>query len=138
MQVVDRDERKPPRPGERLRRREPDEEGADQPGPARDGDGLDVVERGAGARKRFLQHGADQLQMAPRGDLGDDAAVTTVQFRLGSDDVRQDATVARDESDGGLVAGRLDPEDHPSAAPASSSARIGSFHMISASSRLSV
>ena len=45
VQVVDRDERQPPRPGERLRRRETDEERADQAGPAGDRDPRDVVER---------------------------------------------------------------------------------------------
>ena len=48
VQVVDRRERKPQRPRERLRRRQPDEQRADQPGPLRDGDPLDPVEPEAG------------------------------------------------------------------------------------------
>ena len=48
LQVVDGHERQAPRPGERLRRGEADEEGADEARPARDGDPVDVLE----ARRR--------------------------------------------------------------------------------------
>ena len=44
-QVVDRDERQLPRPGERLRRRDADEQRSDEPRALRHRDALDVVER---------------------------------------------------------------------------------------------
>ena len=45
LQVVDRDQRQAARRGDRLRRADADQEGADQPRPDRDRDRLDVVER---------------------------------------------------------------------------------------------
>ena len=93
VQVVDGDERQPPRPRERLRRRDADEERADQPRPGRDRDGVDVVERRAGAAERLLDHGRDELEVPPRRDLRDDPAVPRVQLRLRRDDVREDLAV---------------------------------------------
>ena len=136
VQVVDGHEREPARPGERLRRREADEQRADQARPARDGDGLDVVEGGAALLERLGEHRADELEVPARGDLGHDAAVARVQLGLRGDDVGAHLAVPRDERDRGLVAGGLDPEDH--ADPLRPFASGGSFHMISASSRLSV
>ena len=78
--------------------------------------------------------GDDELEVAPRRDLGDDAAVARVQLRLRRDDVRADLPLRRDERRRGLVAGGLDPEDHA----LSTRGCTGSFHMIRASSRLSV
>ena len=111
VQVVDRGERQPPRPGERLRGRQPDEERADQPRALRDRDPLDPVEPDTGLAERLAQDGRDELEMPPRRDLRDDAAVLRVQLRLGGDDVGEDLAVVRDERRSGLVAGRLEPED---------------------------
>ena len=132
VQVVDRRERQPARPRERLRRGDADEQRADQPGPARDGDELDVVERRAGVAERLPHDRQDELQVPPRRDLGHDAAEPRVQVRLRGDDVGADLSVARDERGRRLVARRLDPEDH------ATRCGCGSRHMISASSRLSV
>ena len=44
VQMVDGDERQPPRPGERLRSGDADQERADKAGALRDADGLDVAE----------------------------------------------------------------------------------------------
>ena len=133
VQVVDRSEGKPQRPRERLRRRQPDEQRADQPGPLRDGDPLDPVEPDAGLVERLAQHRRDELEVPPRGDLRDDAAVLRVQLGLGGDDIGEELAVVRDHSRGCLVAGRLEPEDQ-----ALAGSRTGSRHMMSASSRLSV
>ena len=133
MQVVDRRERQPPRPGERLRRGDADEQRADQAGPRGDGDELDVLERRVREPERLAQHGRDQLEVPARGDLGHDPAEARVQLGLGGDDAGRELAVARDERRGGLVAGGLDPEDQ-----APPGAGTGSFHMIRASSRLSV
>ena len=135
MQMVDGDEREPAAPGDRLRRREPDEERADQARPLRDRDPVDPAQRHTGDVERLAHDRRDQLEVATRGDLGDDAAEAGVQLGLGGDDVRADLAVLGDDRRGGLVAGRLQPEDH--AAPAESRT-AGSRHMISASSRLSV
>ena len=133
VQVVDRSEWQPPRPGERLRRRQSDEERADQPWALRDRDPFDPVEPDPGLAERLAQDGRDELEVPPRSDLGHDASVLRVQLRLGGDDVGQDLAVVRDDGGRRLVAGRLEPEDQ-----ALAGSRTGSRHMISASSRLSV
>ena len=133
VQMVDRDERQTARPGERLRSREPDKQRADQARPPSDCDTTDVVEAHSALRERLPDDGHDELEMPPRGDLRDDASVARVQVGLRGDDVREDAPVLGDERGRRLVARRLEPEDQ-----ALAGSRTGSFHMISASSRLSV
>ena len=83
------------------------------------------------AVERLVDHRRDQLEVAPRRDLGHDAAEARVQLGLRRDDVRDDLAVVGDDRRGGLVAARLDAEDHAVGSRASR-------HMISASSRLSV
>ena len=136
VQVVDRDERQPARPGERLRGLHADEQRADQAGPARDRDGVDVVERRACFRERLADDGRRELEVPARRDLRHDAAVTRVQLRLRRDDVRANESVFGHDGTRGLVAGRLEREDH--ASPSEADCSPGSRHMISASSRLSV
>ena len=136
VEVVDRDERRPRAPRDRLRRRDADEEGADKPGALGDRDPVDVVERDLRTRERLAHDRSDELQVAPRGDLGDHPAVAVVELRLGGDDGRSDLALVGDDRRSGLVAGRLEREDHEAASRPSST--DGSRHMISASSRLSV
>ena len=99
------------------------------PGPRRHGDAVDVLERRARLGERLADHRRHELEVPPRRDLGHDAAVARVQLGLRGDDARADLAVVGDERRRGLVARRLDPEDQRA---------TGSFHMISASSRLSV
>jgi hypothetical protein len=112
VEMVDRHERKAARPRERLRRGEPHEQRADEPGSLRDGHGLEVVEACLGLREGLLHHRRDELEVPPRRDLGDDAAVTGMQLCLRGDDARTDLALDGHERCGGLVAGRLDPHDH--------------------------
>ncbi len=133
MQMVDRDERQPACPGQGLCGRDANEQGADKTGSLRDGDEVHVVERGVGVVERPSNRRKQQLEMMARRDLRDDAAVPRVQLGLRGDDVGEEPAVLRDERRRGLVAGGLDSEDH-----AEARSRTGSFHMISASSRLSV
>jgi hypothetical protein len=126
VQVVDRREGEPKRPRERLRRREPDEERADQPRPSLDSDALDVRQLGERLAERLADHRCHELEVSARRDLGHDAPVRCMQLRLGRHHVCQDRALRVDDRGGGLVAGGLEGEDHPSR------------HMIRASSRLSV
>ena len=71
--------------------------------------------------------------MPPRGDLGHDAAEARVQVGLRRHDGREHAAVVRHDGRSGLVARRLDAEDHDACSDG-----VGSRHMMSASSRLSV
>ena len=96
LQVIDRDQRQAAGGGDRLRGRDADQEGADQPRPDRDRDRLDLVERHPG----LLQRGADdrrrQLQVMARGDLGDDAAEARVGGGLRGDHVGEDPPAGED------------------------------------------
>ena len=65
VEVVDRCERQPARPGERLRRGDADEQRADEAGPARHGDEVDVVERRAGVGERLANDGQHELEVPP-------------------------------------------------------------------------
>ena len=93
----------------------PIEHAADQPGPGRRGDAVEIGE----AQGRPV-HGApdqpvDHLHMRPRGDLGNDAAIGGVLGDLAEHLVGEDlaAPVSAERDDGGrrLVAGGLEAED---------------------------
>ncbi len=126
VEVVDRHERQATRPRDRLRGGDADEQRADQPRPLRHGNAVDVVERRAGLGERLADDRRDELEVATRGNLGNDAAVARVEVGLRRDDARAYLSLLGDERRGGLVARRLEPENH------------ASLHMMSASSRLSV
>ena len=131
LQMVDRRERQPPRPGDRLGGGDSDQERTDQPGSRRHSDEFDVVERGPRIAQGLLHDRRDELEVATRRHLRHDTAVTGVQISLRRDDVREDPPVRCDHRRGGLVARSLDPEDQAGRGS-------GSRHMINASSRLSV
>ncbi len=131
MQVVDGNERQATRPGERLGRRETDEQSADQARALRDGDRLEVVE--GRVAERLAHHREYELEVVARRNLRHDPAEARVQVCLRGDDAAPDLA-AVDERRRGLVAARFYSEDQGFAAGSCT----GSFHMISASSRLSV
>ena len=108
VQVVDRDERQPPRPRDRLGGGEPDEQRADQARARGDADRADVPEVGAGLPERLAHDRRDELEVAPRSDLRHHASVARVQVGLRRDDVGEDAAVLGDERGSRLVTGGLD------------------------------
>jgi hypothetical protein len=112
VQVVDRDERQPPRPGERLRRGDADQKCPDQTGPLRDADGLDIAELGVRVGEGLPERRQDQLEMVPGGHLRNDTSVRRMQLGLRGDDVGEHAAFPGDERGGGLVTRGLDPENH--------------------------
>ncbi len=132
MQMVDRGERQPVRPRERLRGGDADEQRADEPRAARDADELEPVERCVRVGERLADDGHHELEMPPRRDLGHDAAEARVQVGLRGDDVREDLAVTRYDGGRRFVARSLQRKDH------ATDCACGSRHMISASSRLSV
>jgi len=109
--VVDRDQRQPPRGGNRLGGAEADQEGADQAGAGGHRDRLDVLQRNARFRQRCLDHRHRQLQMVARSHLGDDAAEAGVRLVLRGDHVGEDARPV-DDGSAGVIAGGLDRENH--------------------------
>ena len=129
--MIDRRQRQPPGPGNRLGSGDADEQRADQPGARCHTEELDVVERGVRFSERLLQDGRDELEVTAGRHLGHDAAVARMQIGLRRNDVGQDPPVWRDHRRSGLVARSLEPEDQTGRGS-------GSRHMISASSRLSV
>ena len=111
VKVIDRRERQPPGPGDRLRRGNPDEQGADQTGTGGHSDELDIVELRVRFAQRLSDDGRDQLEVAARRNLRDDTPVLCVQFRLGRNDVGEDRSVRRDQRGGCLVARSLQAEN---------------------------
>ena len=81
-QVVDGDERQAAAVGQGLGGREPDEQRADQSRSLRDRDGIHIGERRPRVGERGLDDGHDELEVAPRRDLGHDAAEARVQVGL--------------------------------------------------------
>ena len=67
------------------------------------------------ARRAPRDDRRNELEVTPRGDLRDDAAVASVQLGLRGDDVREDVSRAGDDRRGGLVARCLDSENHRAA-----------------------
>ena len=113
VEVVDRHERQPPRPGDRLRRGEPDEQRADQARALRDRDAVDVVERRARLRRAPRARRARSSSRCRR----DATSGTTPPYRAcrSACDATTFARISPsvgDERRRRLVARRLDPEDH--------------------------
>ena len=133
LEMIDRDERDATRPRECLRGRDADEERSDQTRALGDRDALDLVERYVGDAEGVADDRPDELEVPPRRDLGHDAAEPRVEVCLRRNDGRQHDAVLGHDGGGGLVARRLDPEDHDACSDGA-----GSRHMMSASSRLSV
>ena len=129
LQVVDGGERQAANGGDRLRGLDADEQRADEPGPARHRDQLDVVERRAGSAERVVDDRVGELEVVPAGDLGHHTAVAVVHA-LAGDHVRADLAVRGD-----------DAEDQPTPTFGMSSSLptsvAGVRHMITASSPLS-
>ena len=112
VEVIDRDQRQPVRPGEGLRRREADEQRADEARALRDGYGIEALEFCARFRQCLPQHRDDELEVAPRGDLRNDTAEASVQLRLRRDDVRENLALVRDDRRSRLVTRSLERQDH--------------------------
>ena len=111
VQVVDGRERQPAGGGERLGGGDADEQRADQAGALGHGDRLDVVQRRARLLQRVVDDHVDQLEVVARGVLGHDAAEAVVD-PLGGDDAGADLAVAGHDGGAGVVAARLEREDH--------------------------
>ncbi len=73
-QVIDGYERQATRPRKGFRGRDSDEQCADEARPLRHGDAIEILERHARLRECLANHRRDQLEMATRCDLGNDAA----------------------------------------------------------------
>jgi len=132
LEVIDGNEWQLLRPRESLRGGEADEQGPDQARPLCHRDGVELVQPDTGFAQGLADDRQHQLEMAPRRDLWDDATEARMQLGLRRDDIGVDPTTGIDDGRGRLVARGFECEDQ------SSGSLIGSFHMISASSRLSV
>ena len=86
------------RGGQRLGGHQADDQPADQAGPGRGGDGVDIGQRDAGIGKRCLDDAVQRLDMGARGDLGHDAAKGGMLLDLAEHDVRQDLRRGRSSS----------------------------------------
>ena len=114
FEMIDRDKRRAMHQCDRLRRRQPDDDAADQ---ARAGRGRDAAERRIADPRLFhrrFDDAVEQVDMGARGDLRHHAAVRRVVLDLRVDDIGQNAagTVLGplDHGGGGLIAGCLDAQ----------------------------
>ena len=93
----------------------PDDQPADQAGPCRRGDAVDLIERKPCLCQRLKDRGIEQIDMGARGDLRHHPAIDRMQIELRAHHVRQDlaAPVGLEPHHGGcgLVAARLDAEN---------------------------
>ncbi len=115
LQMIDRDEGKPARPGDRLRGQRAHHDATDQARPAGGGDAVEVAEADAGIRHRARDQPVEMVEMAAGGDLGHDAAEGAMLVELREHAVRQDRAAAvgvpAHDGRGRLVAGGLKPQD---------------------------
>ena len=139
VQVVDRGQRRAVHRRQRLGRGDADEESRDQPGAARHADQLDLRQLRTGPEEGVLDDSPDQLEVVTGGDLRHDSAVAVVN-PLRGDYVRADLALRRDDGRAGVVAARLQGQDHDAsdAVPrARATSALAFRHMISASSPVS-
>ena len=82
LEVIDRHKRDIPRPGDRLGRRDADEEGTDETGATRHPNPCDVAESHPRLGQCLADDRTDQLEVTARRDLWHHAAVAGVELRL--------------------------------------------------------
>ena len=93
-----------------------DRQRSDQARARGDGDRVDVAQRNSRTVERLVQGGNEGLKMRPRGDFGNDAAVTRVFVHRRRGDVGKELPVA-DDGDSRLVAGSLNAQNRNAHVP---------------------
>jgi hypothetical protein len=109
-QVVDPEQGPVKGQGVGLGRRHPDQQRPGQAGADGDRHRVHVGQPGPAEGAGLLDRRMQQVDMGPRGHLGDHAAVAGVQGLLVGEHVGADQPAVGDQGDAGLVAGGLDPE----------------------------
>ena len=144
LEMVDADERLVERKGQRLGRRDADEQGADETGAVRHSDLVDVLERHAGLAHGLIDDGHDVDDVLARSDLWHNTAKFLVNGDLRRDDVRQDRAATAQHGGRRLIAARLNAQSQDFFFHSISPHAAGSpcchnfvFHMMMASSPLS-
>jgi hypothetical protein len=85
-EMIDRDQRLDRGPRRRLGKRNADQQRADEPGPLRHRDGVEIVPGGRGFVEGALDRPANIAEVLPRGEFGDDASPFTMDSDLRCDD----------------------------------------------------
>ncbi len=103
FQMVDRDQRQPQRQRHGLAERQPDHHPADQARPGGGGDAVEIGEIDVGRGEGAAGDRLDRLDVGPRRDLRNHAAVGRMLLDLAAHDARQhrDRTIGRQAHDGG-------------------------------------
>ena len=127
--------------GQRLGGRDSDQQSRHQAGAACDGHEVNLFERDLRGTEGFVDHAPDQLEVVTGCDLGNDAAVASVDA-LRRDDVGRDRSVRCDDRRARVVAAGLERKDHetvggPSLSWVATDSTPPSLHMMSASSPVS-
>ena len=111
-----------PRSGRPLPRRQPlgeldaHQQRADQAGPLRYGDGIQISEQTASLGEGRAADGRDRFQLRARGQLRVDAAIRRVQLDLRGDNLRAHPPPILDDRRRRLITRALDTEDQGHAA----------------------
>jgi hypothetical protein len=97
FQVIDCHEGAAQRVGHRLGGIHADHQRASQPWPLRDRHRVDLAAIDAGIGQRLFDNRDDGGDMAPRGELWDNAPMSAVDLELGRDDGREDPAAIGDD-----------------------------------------
>lgn len=111
LKVIDADKRQTERERESLCHVHADDKRACKTGPARDRNGIHVVEREIRLGKRLLNNGDDAQHVLARGDFGKHAAITRVDVHLRGDGGSEKRASIFDDGAGGFITGGFDGED---------------------------
>ena len=104
FEMVDRDQRRIGRHGQRLGAHQADHHPADKTRPGCRGDRVAIGQAYARIGQHALDHGGEPLGMRARGDLGHHSAEVGVFGILRGDPLRHDAPFAVDQRDRGFIA----------------------------------
>src|SRR5687767_15413726 len=111
LEVVDRDERTAERVGHPFGGVHAHDQRTGEPGPLRDGNGVDVVAVDSGVPQCLLDDRDDGRDMASCRELGNDTAVALMDVELGGYDRGEDLASSGYDRRRRLIARCLDAED---------------------------
>ena len=112
FEVIDREQRLARRQRQPLAGKQRHHHAADQARAGRRGDGIDVADRRLGVSQHAPDQIGQDLDVRPRGDLRNHAAVGLMRGILADHRLREDAPIARHQRRRAVVAGGFESKDY--------------------------